>query len=119
MVNFHNLINDKYEEKGYHLICTNEKGEVLGTGRLNIENSKGIISQMAIDLENQNKGIGRLILLEILKKCEIKKLNLIELSARETAIEYYKKFGFGVSGEKYASKKTEIIHQKMFKTQIA
>lgn len=116
MVNSHHLIDDEYEENGYHLICLNEEGKVLGTGRLNVENSKGIISQMAVDRANQNKGIGRCMLLEFLQKCEADKLKEVELSARETAIEFYKKFGFEINGKKYPSKKTGIIHQRMIKT---
>ena len=115
MVNGDNLIDDEYEENGYHLICLNEDGKVLGTGRLNIENSKGIISQMAVDPTNQNKGVGRFVLLEFLQKCKEHKLSVIELSARETAIEFYKKFGFKIIGEKYPSKKTGIMHQRMLK----
>jgi len=86
---------------------------VLGTGRLNVENSKGIISQMAVKSTHQNLGIGTKMLDELLVKCQDMGLEMTELSARETAIKFYKKKGFKVRGEKYASRKTGIIHQKM------
>lgn len=54
MKNTDDLINDQYEKDGYHLICIGESGAVLGTGRLNIEYSKGIISQMAIKKSFKN-----------------------------------------------------------------
>ena len=115
MSNADELINDKYEAEGVHLICLGEDKTVLGTGRLNVENSKGIISQMAVKPTHQNLGIGTKILEELLIKCRDMGLETIELSARETAINFYKKRGFKVTGEKYASRKTGIIHQKMIK----
>ncbi|PCJ97127.1 MAG: hypothetical protein COA50_05670 [Flavobacteriaceae bacterium] len=112
MKNKSQLIQDTYEESGLHLICLHNN-EIVGTGRLNIDDTLGIISQMAVAEKNQRKGIGQLILLTLLKKCEEEQLERVTLNARETAIEFYKKKGFKVSGEKYPSKKTGIIHQKM------
>lgn len=42
-------------------------------------------------------------------------MEIIELNARETAINFYKKMGFEIIGDKYSSQKTGIIHQKMIK----
>lgn len=115
MRNSTDLINDAFEEKGSHLIYLNDQDQVLGTGRLNIKNTKAIISQMAIDFPSQKKGIGTLILLELLQKCKEKEVTVIELSARKTAIAFYEKYGFKVDGKEYASKKTGVIHQKMLR----
>ncbi len=113
MENSEELINDKFEQNGIHLVCLNENNLVIGTGRLNIDNSVGIISQMAVRLENQHTGIGKNILSELILKCKSLELRKIELSARETAIDFYSKKGFKPIGEKYPSTKTGIIHQKM------
>ncbi|WMN11692.1 GNAT family N-acetyltransferase [Marivirga salinae] len=115
MKNADDLINDKYEKNGHHLICIGESKEVLGTGRLNVENTNGIISQMAIKPKHQKLGIGKEILNHLLLKCENMGLDAIELNARETAINFYIKMGFETSGDKYPSQKTGIIHQKMIK----
>ena len=40
-------------------------------------------------------------------------MNTIKLSARETAIPFYARYGFKSVGEQYPSKKTGIIHQQM------
>ncbi|WP_085516628.1 GNAT family N-acetyltransferase [Marivirga sericea] len=109
------LINDNFEEDGYHLVCIGEKGIVLGTGRLNIENSTGIISQMAVLAKYQKLGIGMSILTQLLEKCRATELETIELNARETAISFYEKMHFEVVGDKYPSHKTGILHQKMVK----
>tara|TARA_R110002012_G_scaffold252147_3_gene430861 strand:+ start:76545 stop:76967 length:423 start_codon:yes stop_codon:yes gene_type:complete len=109
------LIDDNFEQHGYHLVCIEENGVVLGTGRLNIENFKGIISQMAILPKYQKLGIGKSILTQLLKKCKENQVETIELNAREAAIDFYGKMGFEVVGTKYPSQKTGVIHQKMVK----
>ena len=106
------LINDEFEKSGIHLVCLNDKN-VIGTGRLNIQNKIGIISQMAIDENHQKKGLGSEILKGLVAYCETHNVSKITLSARESALEFYKKFSFVPVGEKYPSKKTAIIHQKM------
>lgn len=113
MPNASELINDDFEETGYHLVCLEGTHKVLGTGRLNIEGAKGIISQMAIHPYCQRMGIGSRILEELLLKCQKLGVDIIELSARETAITFYEKYGFETLGSLYPSKKTGVIHQKM------
>ncbi|OHX65437.1 GNAT family N-acetyltransferase [Flammeovirga pacifica] len=113
MTNAEELINDAYERIGNHLVLINNKGQVIGTGRFHTMNSIGIISQMAVRKENQKTGIGAILLNELIKKSKAIGMNQIELSARETAISFYKKKGFKTLGDKYPSIKTGIIHQKM------
>lgn len=113
MENQSQLINDADEVDGLHLVCLNDKGKVIGTGRLNIKENNGIISQMAVEEQHQKQGIGALILIELLNKCKRENVNIVTLNARETALAFYKKYDFKVIGEKYPSKKTGIIHQKM------
>ena len=113
MENVEDLINDKFETNGIHVVYLNEKEQVVGTGRIHIEASTGIISQMAIKKEHQRCGIGKEILNELILKCKTLGVEKIELSARETALEFYSKVGFQTLGNKYPSTKTGIIHQKM------
>lgn len=110
--NSHDLVQDDFEQKGIHLVCLN-KNEVVGVGRLNIENKVGIISQMAIKECYQKTGIGSKILKELIAKSIENKVTKIELSARESAIIFYEKFNFRAFGNTFPSIKTGIIHQKM------
>lgn len=112
MDNSSDLINDIFESKAIHLVCLNNN-KVIATGRLNIENEVGIISQMATKEGYQRKGIGAKILKALIHKSKENQVDKIELSARETAFRFYKKFDFFGVGNKYPSKKTGIIHQKM------
>ena len=114
MENQNDLVNDAYENTSQHIVCIDGKNQA-GTGRLSVEKNVGIISQMAIKKEYQGKGIGSGILSELLDECSRLGLGEIKLSARKTAIDFYRKFGFEVYRDCYESKKTGVIHQNMKK----
>lgn len=110
--NAQELLNDDYEQKSIHLVAlSNEK--VIGTGRLTIIKKTAIISQMTVLPNFQRQQIGKQILLLLMEKSKSVNCNSIELSARITALEFYKKYGFLPVGEIYPSKKTGVLHQKM------
>ncbi|NLR91587.1 GNAT family N-acetyltransferase [Flammeovirga agarivorans] len=108
------LINDAFEHESLHLVCLNSENTVLGTGRLHQVENTAVISQMAIHEDYQRKGIGQAILLQLMAKSKSLDIERIELSARETALDFYAKHGFLTEGNKYPSIKTGIIHQKMY-----
>lgn len=112
MENSFDLIQDKLEVNGVHLVCL-AHNEVVGTGRLNIEDDASVISQMAIKVNYQKQGVGTIILKELIRFSKEKKVVKIKLSARESAIVFYQKFGFAAYGDKYPSNKTGITHQQM------
>ena len=112
MPNAADLIYDKFEAKGVHLICL-DNNKVIGTGRLNFEENECVISQIAIDKNFQYKGIGGKLLNKLIAYSKERTNSRITLNARETAIPFYEKFNFIIIGDKYPSKKTTIIHQKM------
>ena len=114
MKNASELINDAYEKDAYHAICSDTHGNVIGTGRIHIEKSVAVISQMAVKPEHQKSGVGQKLLKELLVKCKQIKVKRVELSARETAIQFYSKYGFLKIGVIYSSLKTGILHQKMY-----
>ncbi len=105
-------INDYEEELSDHLICIHNH-KVIGTGRLTLKEETGVISQMAIDKEYQNKGVGKQILGILINECKKKNIKKVTLSARLAVIPFYKKFKFEVYGNIYPSKKTRISHQNM------
>lgn len=115
MENANALIQDSYKSESFYLICFNEVDEVIGTGRLYLEGKNGIVSQMAVSKEYQRKGVGKEILLRLIKKSNEFNILKLTLSARESAIEFYRLFGFEIQGELYPSVKTGIIHQMMSK----
>jgi len=116
--NARDLVLDVYESTALHVGCITSENQLVGCGRLHIDGAKAIISQMAVRDLFQKKGIGKLMLACLLEKSIKLKVHQVELSARVTALDFYKKMGFEGIGEIYPSKKTGILHLKMRKILI-
>jgi len=112
MTNSLDLISDEFETTAKHVVCLNGN-EVIGTGRLHTEGKKNIISQMAVKAVYQKKGVGSKILNELIGYSRKNGISNIALSARATAIHFYKQHDFIAFGAKYPSQKTGIMHQQM------
>ena len=88
-------IRDKLEKISYHVMVTNNKGEIIGVGRLHFVNIKeSQIRYMAVDKNFRKKGVGN----AIVHKLEIHSINnyrnKIILNARENAVIFYSKLGY-------------------------
>ena len=88
-------IRDKIEKISYHVMATNNKGKIIGVGRLHFVNIKeSQIRYMAVDKNFRKKGVGN----AIVHKLEIHSLNnyrnKIILNARESAVIFYSKLGY-------------------------
>ena len=88
-------IRDKLEKISYHVMATNNKGKIIGVGRLHFVNIKeSQIRYMAVDKNFRKKGLGN----AIVQKLEIHSLNnyrnKIILNARENAVIFYSKLGY-------------------------
>lgn len=106
------LLNDDNEEESIHLVAIHNK-EIIGTGRLTIVDDMAIISQMTVLPNWQREKVGSKLLRLLLDKAQMLDCTIIELSARITALGFYKKYKFTTKGDVYSSKKTRIPHQKM------
>lgn len=90
-----NTTLDKLEKISYHVMATNNKGKIIGVGRLHFVNIKeSQIRYMAVDKNFRKKGVGN----AIVHKLEIHSLNnyrnKIILNARENAVIFYSKLGY-------------------------
>ncbi len=56
---------------------------------------------MAIDIEYQEKNIGKFLIEQCNKHCKTNKIDLIWCNARELAIGFYKKQGFMIKGDSF------------------
>lgn len=77
---------------------------------------KAKVRQMTVAPEYQKQGIGKLLLQKIeldLKEREIEK---IELDARSSAIEFYRKLGYVAEGEEFLT--VSIPHLRMVKSLV-
>ena len=90
-----------------------ENQKVIGTGRLTTQKKKAIISQMTVLPYFQKQQVGKQIVRYLLDKAISLNITTVELSARITALDFYKKYHFISVAEVYASNKTGVLHQKM------
>ena len=81
----------------------------VGTARWRHINHEVKLERFAVLKEHRNKGIGRKLNNFILKK--IPKNRTIFLNSQETAIGFYEKLGFKISGLPFSE--AGIIHKKM------
>lgn len=75
---------------------------VVACGRLqNNGNGVGQIRYMAIDTAHQGQGLGKLIIKKLEEEAKKMGLTLIELQARENAVEFYKACGYTVKEKSF------------------
>ena len=72
-----------------------DNGKVIACGRLQ-DNGAGVgqIRYMAVEDQYQGKGLGKLIVTKLEEEARKMNLYLIELQARENAVEFYKSQGY-------------------------
>jgi ribosomal protein S18 acetylase RimI-like enzyme len=103
---------DELENKSIHLMAL-EGSQILGAGRGHFNtDEEAQIRYMAVEENQQGKGVGKTILIELEKKLKEKGAKYIVLNARETAVDFYKKNGYSVV-EKSHTLFGSIPHFKM------
>jgi predicted GNAT family N-acyltransferase len=92
-----------------------EDGKIIACGRLqNNGNGIGQIRYMAVSINHQGKGLGKLILQKLEEATSIQ-LKVIELHARDNALHFYQSQGYAIKEKSY--KLWDIIqHYLMTKT---
>ncbi len=84
---------DEYDETAWHAVAKSNH-QVIGTGRLIINQSTAKIGRMAIDPEYRGKGIGLEMLKALINKGKEKGAQEFVLHAQTHAITFYAREGF-------------------------
>lgn len=88
---------DGIDERCLHVLAATGAGEAIGTGRLLPD---GHIGRMAVVPQWRRRGVGGMLLAELLAAAREQQHQAVELSAQIHAIGFYRRFGFEVvSGE--------------------
>jgi N-acetylglutamate synthase-like GNAT family acetyltransferase len=75
-----------------------KNGKIIACGRLQDNgNGLGQIRYMAVDVNCQGKGLGKLIVVKLEEEAKRIGLKTIELQARENAVDFYKSQDYGIS----------------------
>ena len=104
---------DELEDSAFHIAAFNKK-EVVGVGRIQIENNHtSRIRYMAVDSNFKNQGIGSGILEQLEAIARANKVSLCWLLARENAVAFYLKNKYEIKG--IAKSELPIPHLRMQK----
>ncbi|QMU30622.1 GNAT family N-acetyltransferase [Adhaeribacter radiodurans] len=104
---------EMHDKKSWHFIAV-EKGRVIGCivlVPLDKEGKKTQLMQMAVESNQQGKGIGKLLVNELLDFCQSKGITEVTCHARETAVQFYLNLGFVIYDESF--EEVGIPHQHM------
>jgi len=102
------------EYDSFHIGCYSQAGELLAVLTLKPVDSKTVkMRQVAVDPKSQSKGLGTYLVQEIEKFATVKGFEKIELHARDTAVNFYKKSGYIPKGKIF--KEVGIDHLSMYK----
>jgi len=105
---------DELEDKSIHLMVIKDS-QILGVGRGHFNTmDEAQIRYMAVEENQQGKGIGKIILSELEKRLRSAGAKYIILNARESAIDFYKKQDYRIA-EKSHTLFGSIHHLKMKK----
>jgi len=89
---------DGMDEKCLHVLAETSAGEAVGTARLLPD---AHIGRMAVLPAWRQRGVGGMLLIELMTAARERGQYAIELSAQTHAIGFYRRFGFEVFGGEY------------------
>ena len=98
-----------------HVALVNELDEVVACLTLTFDSPGSVkVRQVAVNIEQQGKGLGRKLSEAAEKYALGKGVELMHCYARKTAVPFYKQLGFNVVGEEF--EEVGIPHFRMEKT---
>lgn len=104
---------DEYESVAVHFLLLQDN-VAAATARIVEDGPDTLkIQRVAVLKEYRGKGIGRLLMENLLEYCEEANAKMIKLSAQEYAITFYEKLGFSVCSNMYYD--ANIPHYSMSK----
>ena len=99
---------DEFDVISVHLLARDAAGQPVGTARLLPD---GHIGRMAVLKEWRGQGFGSAMLRRLLQEMMRRHQHEAQLNAQTSAVPFYEKFGFRVSGEEFME--SGIPHVKM------
>jgi predicted GNAT family N-acyltransferase len=99
---------DEFDVNCIHVLALDSAANPVGTARLLLD---GSIGRMAVLREYRGKRVGAALMRWLLREAESRQMQHVTLNAQAHAIEFYKKFGFQVTGEAFLD--AGISHVRM------
>ena len=89
---------DEFDVNCIHVLASDSTANPVGTARLLRD---GSIGRVAVLREYRGKGVGIALMHFLLREAGSRQVQQVTLNAQAHAIEFYKKFGFQVTGETF------------------
>ncbi|MBI4945693.1 MAG: GNAT family N-acetyltransferase [Bacteroidetes bacterium] len=107
---------EMHDEKSWHFIAV-EEGNVIGCVALfplDSEGHKAQLMQMAVESKQQGKGIGKLLVNELLSFCKTKGIKEVTCHSRETAVKFYLQQGFEIYDVPFSEVGIQHSHMRLY-----
>jgi len=104
---------EMHDQKSWHFVVI-ENHEVIGCVVLNpldVKATKTQLMQMAVETNQQGKGVGTLLVKELLSFCKSNGIQEVVCHARDTAVPFYLGLGFEIYDEPFVE--VGIPHEHM------
>ena len=101
------------DDIAWHIVAL-ENEKVIGCvllAPLNEENSEAQLMQMAVHPDFQRKGIGKLLVEEVLNIARENSISSVKCHSRAKAVDFYLKMGFNIYGEPF--EEVGVMHRYM------
>lgn len=105
---------EMHDERAWHFVAV-EEGRVIGCVVLNPldkEGKKAQLMQMAVESDQQGKGIGKLLVDELLHFCKSKGMQEVVCHSRSAVVDFYSKQGFEVYDEPFVEVGIKHYHMR-------
>ena len=89
---------DEADDRAYHVLATDEEGDAIGTGRLQLD---GQIGRMAVARNWRGRGVGAAILQALIELARKEGCTVVRLHAQTHAIAFYARYGFKPVGHEF------------------
>ena len=107
-----------YDELDYislHLVAL-DKDKVVAYSRITNDNGVGKITNVVVDSEYSQRGIGFEMMKRHIIKAKECNINYLHLNSRLDTVNFYKKVGFQCKDDTFVSEKSGLILQDMYFT---
>ena len=106
---------EMHDQKAWHFVAV-ERDAVIGCvvlNPLNPKKTKTQLLQMAVETNQQGKGIGKLLVKELLSFCNAKGIKEVVCHARDNAVPFYLSLGFETYDEPFVEVGIQHSHMRI------
>jgi len=104
---------DELDYISFHLVAL-DKEKVVGYSRMTNDNGEGKITNVVVDSEHSQRGIGFEMMKRHIIKAKECNMNYLHLNSRLDTVNFYKKVGFQCKDDTFLSQKSGLILQDMY-----